>query len=123
MSCSAGESRAASSDRNGVWAAGALILSLACGSCATRPLQGMLVPNAETAGGTSRVPILVATTRAQATGDAGQMFSGERADAMSYARIDVSIPPDDARTVGQIQWPSAPPGDPKRDFVTVSAQS
>ena len=31
------------------------------------------------------------------------------------------MPPDDARKVGEVQWPAAPPGDPRRDFVTVSA--
>ena len=41
---------------------------------------------------------------------------------MSYARIAVSIPPDDARKIGKIQWPTAPPGDPKRNFVTVSTE-
>jgi esterase/lipase superfamily enzyme len=33
----------------------------------------------------------------------------------------VSIPPDGSRTVGEIQWPLSPPGDPKREFVTASA--
>ena len=47
------------------------------------------------------------------------MFGGERADALSYAAVTVSIPPN--RQVGQVQWPAALPGDPKRDFVTVSA--
>jgi esterase/lipase superfamily enzyme len=49
------------------------------------------------------------------------MFSGERADAMSFAKIVVSIPPDDSREIGDIQWPASPPGDPQRDFVTLSA--
>jgi esterase/lipase superfamily enzyme len=49
------------------------------------------------------------------------MFSGERGEAVSYAAITVSIPPDSARQIGQIQWPSSIPGDPQRDFVTVSA--
>jgi len=49
------------------------------------------------------------------------MFSGERASVLSYASITVSIPPDDARQIGRIQWPASLPGDPMRDFVTVSA--
>src|SRR6516164_2750165 len=96
-------------------AAGALMLALACCSCASRPLQGVLIPTVESAEGASRVPILIATTRQPATDDAGTMFGNERTDAISYARIAVSIPPDDARKVGQIQWPATPPGDPKRD--------
>jgi esterase/lipase superfamily enzyme len=50
------------------------------------------------------------------------MFNRERSPTMSYARIAVSIPPDEVRKIGAIQWPVSPPGDPHRDFVTVSAQ-
>ena len=49
------------------------------------------------------------------------MFGGERANAVSYAAVTVSIPPDTVRKIGHVQWPSAVPGDPRRDFVTVSA--
>lgn len=79
----------------------------------------MLIPVKEQVEGTARVPILVATTRKKTTEDPGEMFGGERSDALSYAAITVSIPPD--RKVGSVQWPGALPGDPKRDFVTVSA--
>lgn len=98
------------------------MMALACCSCAGRPLQGVLVPTAETAEGASRIPILIATTRQRSTGDAGEMFSGDSASAVSYAQVVVSIPPDDARKIGSIQWPASPPGDPRRDFVTVSAE-
>lgn len=96
------------------------VLALVCDSCATRPLQGVLVPTAESVSGASRIPILIATTRQRSSDDPGEMFTGERADAISYAKIVVSIPPDDGRKVGDIQWPASPPGDPQRDFVTVS---
>src|SRR6516165_9134811 len=105
--------------RSRVRAIGVALLALDCSSCASRPLQGVLVPTVESAEGASRVPILIATTRQRATDDAGAMFGNERTDAISYARIAVSIPPDDVRKVGQIQWPATPPGDPKRDFVTL----
>lgn len=98
-----------------------LILTLACCACSGRPFEGVLVPSAQSASGGSRVPILVATTRARSTADVGEMFNGERAQEVSYASITVSIPPDSARKVGQIQWPTSVPGDPGRDFVTVSA--
>jgi esterase/lipase superfamily enzyme len=49
------------------------------------------------------------------------MFNGERAAEVSYAAITVSIPPDGSRKVGEVQWPAVLPGDPRRDFVTVSA--
>ena len=101
---------------------GAAALAIAVAGCAGgRPDRGVLVPVAKTAEGTSRVTVLAATTRQRATADPGAMFTGERAPGLSYAAVTVSIPPDAARKVGEVQWPSAPPGDPGRDFVTVSA--
>jgi esterase/lipase superfamily enzyme len=97
----------------------AIAATAACGGCSNRPVQGVLIPVKEQVEGTARVPILVATTRKKSSQDPGEMFGGERADALSYAAVTVSIPPN--RQVGQVQWPAAPPGDPKRDFVTVSA--
>jgi esterase/lipase superfamily enzyme len=101
-------------------AAASIGLALASGGCAGRLSQGMLVPVAQAAEGTSRVQVLAATTR-QRVDDPGQMFSGERAAELSYAAVTVSIPPDSARKVGEIQWPESLPGNPSRDFVTVSA--
>jgi esterase/lipase superfamily enzyme len=49
------------------------------------------------------------------------MFDSDRALDVSYASIVVSIPPDSLRKVGQVQWPVTLPGDPNREFVTVSA--
>ena len=111
----------AKSNRDHVLAAAAIGLAVCCCACASRPLEGVLVPNAQSAEGTSRVPVLVATTRQPSTTDAGEMFGGDRGEAVSYASITVSIPPDDARKIGQIQWPTSLPGDPSHDFVTVSA--
>ena len=96
-------------------------IALALGACAGRPVQGVLIPEARSAEGTSRVDMLVATTRQRVTADAGAMFNGERAENVSYANIVVSIPPDISREIGKIQWPASPPGNPARDFVTVSA--
>ena len=98
----------------------AMAATAVCAGCSNRPVQGVLVPTNQQVEGTARVPILVATTRKRATDDPGQMYGGERSDALSYAAITVSIPPD--RKPGSIQWPAALPGDPKRDFVTVSAE-
>ena len=99
-----------------------LALAFACCACTGRPLQGVLIPAAQSATGVSRVPILVATTRQRSTTDPGDMFSGDPASEVSYASIKVSIPPDGARKIGQIQWPTSLPGDPTRDFVTASAE-
>jgi esterase/lipase superfamily enzyme len=40
---------------------------------------------------------------------------------MSYAAVEVSIPPDSAREIGRIQWPEALPGNPAKNFVTTQA--
>src|SRR5882757_6368237 len=107
--------------QNGFFTVLAVAMALVCGSCSIRPAQGVLVPVAEIAEGTSRVPIFVATTRQRSTTDPGEMFNGERAADVSYASITVSIPPDGSRKIGEVQWPATLPGDPRHDFVTVSA--
>ena len=71
--------------------------------------------------GTSQVDLLVATTRAPVIEPAGVMFGGARGKGLNFADIVVSVPPDTARKSGEIQWPSSPPGDPERDFVTLRA--
>lgn len=103
-------------------ACGALLLAVLCSACAERPFQGVLIPAAASAQGASRVPILIATTRQRSVSDPGEMFGAESAAAMSYARLEVSIPADDSRKIGEIQWPATPPGDPHREFVTLSAE-
>jgi esterase/lipase superfamily enzyme len=107
--------------KKGFLAVWPIAVAIFCVSCSGRPAQGVLVPVTETAEGTSRVPIFVATTRQRSTMDPGEMFNGERAAEVSYAAITVSIPPDGSRKVGEVQWPTILPGDPRRDFVTVSA--
>ena len=81
--------------------------------------HGVLTPVllAAEAPGTSHVDMLVATTRAPAPSPA-IMFSGQRGTATAFANIDVSLPPDAVRTVGEVQWPKTLPGDPLVDFVT-----
>ena len=96
----------------GLRAIAAMMIALACCSCAGRPLQGVLVPTTESAEGTSRVPVLIATTRQQSTGDTGEMFSSERASAISYARVTVSIPPDDSQEDRRDPVAGVPTGDP-----------
>ena len=85
-------------------------------ACADHP-HGVLMPVMASAPGTSDVNVLVATTRGQ-DASPGIMFNGLRADAMAFADIQVSIPPDTARTVGEVQWPKQLPGDPAVNFVT-----
>jgi esterase/lipase superfamily enzyme len=102
--------------------AAAVLTAAACCSCTIRPLQGVLVPTDEAVEAASRVPILIGTTRTRSSSDPGEMFTREMAIEMNFAQVAVSIPPDDARVAGEIQWPVLPPGDPRRDFVTASAE-
>ncbi|ESR26739.1 alpha/beta hydrolase [Lutibaculum baratangense] len=88
--------------------------------CAGRA-QGVLVPYAGEVTGTSRVEMLVATTRSATPDEPGRMFSGARGEGLTYADIAISIPPDEVRQIGDVQWPRSLPGDPSRDFVTLKA--
>lgn len=100
----------------------ALASTIFCGGCAGQLAQGALVPvEPVNVNGISHVPVLIATTRSRSAADAGEMFNGSPAGAMSYASVTVSIPPDILRRTGEVQWPTSAPGDPRQNFVTVSA--
>ncbi len=94
-------------------------MTLAVGACGTRAPDAMLPVQAQ-ASGTTRVPILVATTR-KAVDDPGILFGGERARRVSFRRIDVSVPP--THRVGEVEWPERSPGDPSRSFVTLRSDA
>ncbi|WLS04116.1 alpha/beta hydrolase [Shinella oryzae] len=96
--------------------AGLIVLA----GCAGRP-EGVLVPSGKVAPGVSTVDLLVATTRAPSS-QPGVLFSGERGSELAVSDIVVSIPPDDKRKIGQVQWPKKLPADPMKDFSTVSVK-
>jgi esterase/lipase superfamily enzyme len=96
------------------------VLALGLAACGSRP-EGVLVPGGAVPEGVSTVDLLVATTRAPSD-DPGVLFSGERGSELAVTDIVVSIPPEDRREVGQVQWPSRLPADPLKDFTTVSVQ-
>ena len=62
-------------------------------------------------------PILVATTR-QPTDGPGTL-AAEDLRALSFARLDISVPPD--REPGTLTFPKRLPPDPRTDFLTVDA--
>ncbi len=95
----------------------ALVLALA--ACAGRPEGNLIAVEARVAGA-STVDMLVATTRAPVEAP-GVMFGGERGRGLRFADIEISIPPDAVRKIGDVQWPAQLPGDPARDFVTLRA--
>jgi esterase/lipase superfamily enzyme len=96
-----------------------LALAFALVACAERP-EGALIAVTAQAPGASTVDMLVATTRAPVE-TPGVLFGGERGIGLRFADIAVSIPPDSARKIGDVQWPAQLPGDPARDFVTLRA--
>lgn len=65
----------------------------------------------------TRDTIYVAATRAATT--TPQVFSRQRGATLSFARFDVSVPPD--RAPGSVTFPRSDPPDPETDFVTLSA--
>jgi esterase/lipase superfamily enzyme len=97
----------------------AIVLLLGLNACAS--LRGTLVPVAESVPGASKVDMLIATTRMQAS-DPKEFFSGNRGPELSFAEFTVSIPPDANRTEGEVQWPRSVPGNPATDFVTLKAE-
>ena len=105
--------------RHSAGAATALVAVLFASGCATTP-RGVLLPVQDTELSSSRVNMLVATTRLQDP-DPAEYFSGERGPTLSFAEFTVSIPPDGSRKAGDVQWPKSVPGNPATDFVTLKA--
>jgi esterase/lipase superfamily enzyme len=92
---------------------------LVLAGCAGEPVA-VLRPIEAAAPGASRVDMLVATTRAEST-NPDELFTGERGDDLELVDLVVSIPPDSARKVGEVQFPTRSPPDPAREFGLVSA--
>ena len=94
------------------------VMILAAG-CAGHP-KDVLLPVAATSLKSSRVEMLVATTRCHSTVP-GEMFTGERGSTPAFADISVSIPASNARKVGEVAWPKKLPPNPATDFATLKA--
>jgi esterase/lipase superfamily enzyme len=88
--------------------------------CATRPTN-VLLPVADTSPSSSKIEMLVTTTRARSANPA-EMYTGERGSAPSFADITVSIPPASVRQVGEVAWPKKLPSNPATDFAVVKAE-
>jgi esterase/lipase superfamily enzyme len=87
--------------------------------CAGHP-KNVLLPVADTAPATSRVDMLVTTTRSRSS-NPGEMFTGERGLTPAFADITVSIPPKSVRKEGDVAWPKRLPSNPATDFATLKA--
>ncbi|EHS51690.1 protein of unknown function DUF900 hydrolase family protein [Rhizobium sp. PDO1-076] len=95
-----------------------MMLSVLIG-CGGRP-KNVLTPVADSAPDTSRVNLLVTTTRSRSALE-GEMFTGERAPEPTFADMTVSIPPESVRKVGEVAWPKKLPSNPATDFATLKA--
>jgi esterase/lipase superfamily enzyme len=93
-----------------------VLLQLVVAGCASR---GTITIDPSAVGRGDVIPIFVGTTRAFDAASAS--FTAERSESLSFARYDVSVPPD--RELGEITYPS-PQGqpDPTTDFITTDAR-
>ena len=89
-----------------------LVFSLA--ACASRPESGFLSAVAYAPAGAVDHTLLVATTR-ERDARPGTLFNGDRASAVDYAELTISVPPNHKQN--EIEWATSPPGDPKVNFV------
>jgi esterase/lipase superfamily enzyme len=98
----------------------ATALSRVCAICAgaltgcAAPV-GVLEPVYSLPSGATRLNMLVVTTRAPSS-ENGVLFSGERGGT-SLSSVTISIPPDDRRQIGQVQWPRRTPPNPASEFA------
>jgi esterase/lipase superfamily enzyme len=102
----------------------ALVLALAAftlQACSSRPL-GVLKPVAATVPDATQLDMLVVTTRERHESES-ILFSGERGSDLSLTNIVVSIPPAEARTVGEVQWPARLPANPAKEFATLKTEA
>ncbi len=64
--------------------------------------------------------IFIATTRAPSS-EPGIFFSGQRAEKLSFATVDVQIPPN--HVIGQVERPRRLPPDPDKHFIISNPQT
>ena len=90
---------------------GTVLVAVACAP------RGAITVDSAARGVGSLEPIFVGTSRSK-TEDAN-VFGRDRASGLSYARLDVSVPPD--REPGTLTFPKSLPANPRTDFVTLDA--
>ena len=91
-----------------------VLVAISLTGCASRPESGFLSAVAYSPSGAVDQTLLVATTR-ERDDRPGTLFNGDRASAIDYAELTVSIPPN--HKLNEIEWASTPPGDPNVNFV------
>ena len=91
-----------------------LFVAFSLVACASRPESGFLSAVAYSPPGAVDHTLLVATTR-ERDARPGTLFNGDRASAIDYADLTVSVPPNHKQN--EIEWATTPPGDPNVNFV------
>jgi hypothetical protein len=91
-----------------------VLLAFSLVACASRPESGFLSAVAYSPQGATDHTLLVATTR-ERDDRPGTLFNGDRASAIDYAELTVSVPPNHKQN--EIEWATTPPGDPNVNFV------
>jgi esterase/lipase superfamily enzyme len=106
----------------GILGLAGLLLAAAClFGCAPRPTPEVLLPVSHVPASTSKVRLIVATTRAplishNQTVDAN-VFTAQRSEGLNHAVLTVSIPR--LHKVGNIEWAQSLPPDASRHFAVV----
>lgn len=95
---------------------GLLFVLLVAGCGGPDALVGMHNPRivAAEVPGTAHHTLYIATTRKPSDAP-GEFYSGDRSTAVSFASVDVSVPPN--HVSGQIERPAKLPPDPRKNFV------
>ena len=107
--------------KGGVSLAGVATVAILAFGCAPRPGSEVLQPIARVPSYTSKVNMLVATTRERGSGEDPDAFTAARAETLNFAALTVSIPTH--HVAGEIEWPDQVPPDPSRHFVTTDRQA
>lgn len=102
--------------------AGLLLAAVCLLGCAPRPTPEALVPIAQIPATTSKVRLIVATTRAplnsHSTVADANVFTAQRSEDLNHASLTVSIPRQ--HKVGNIEWAESLPPNPSRHFAVVA---
>ncbi|MGI9357142.1 MAG: alpha/beta hydrolase [Rhizobiaceae bacterium] len=106
-----------------IWAGILILGSGFLSGCATVPHEIFGIDNdqtpAATVNGARQQRIFIATTRQPAKTRAA-FYTGERGETLSFASVDVSIPPN--HQVGSLEIAKRLPPDPRKEFVVLNPQ-
>lgn len=91
-------------------------LAFTLAGCSPRPTSDVLTPAAHAPSFTSKVRLLVATTRTRGIPGDPEAYGAGRSPEVNHAALTISIPRH--HKPGQIEWPDQVPPDPAYHFLT-----